>query len=417
MTSKYFVVEILLPGMKKEQAKKITYKELTPSEWVDSIIARGIEMGASDIHINASPEALLVRFRIDGVLHLIESMPLTYLETVIARLKVMAQLDTTERRLPQDGHILFQSGGPSHSESIDLRLSIFPTVLGEVAVIRILNRKEFLFDNLEQLGMDSDIAEKLRSVLQQPSGMILVAGPGGSGKSATLYTILNFLKSQKQEQNIITLEDPVELFLPGVRQSHIHPEIGFTFVIGLRSILRQDPNVIMIGEIRDDETAEISIRAALMGALFFSTIHTINSIGAIIRFLELGLPPSLIAASLIAIISRRLVRTICPNCKIKASPSRKLIEMSGISKEDELKLYEGKGCDFCHGSGYHGRTGVFEVMFVDKEIQRLIIERVPFTEIEKQAKINGMRTLREAAIKKALEGITTLEEAFRVTPS
>lgn len=402
--------------MKNGKIKKISYKDLTPSEWVDRIINRGVEMGASDIHFDFSRNELVVRFRIDGGLHQIDSRLLTDAETVIARLKVMAQLNPAEHRLPQDGHILFQSGNLPISDAIDLRLSIFPTVLGEVAVIRVLNRKEFLFESLEELGMESDIAERLRNILQQPSGMILVTGPGGSGKTATLYTILNFLKSQKQEQNIVTLEDPVELFLPGVRQSHIHIEAGFTFASGLRSILRQDPNVIMVGEIRDDETAEISIRAALMGALFFSTLHTINSIGAIIRFLELGLPPSLIAASLLAIVARRLIRNTCPSCKVKANPSRKLIEISGISKEDELKLYEGKGCNFCYGSGYSGRTGIFEVMFIDKEIQKLVIERAPFTEVERQAKINGMHTLREAAIKKALEGITTLEEAFRVTP-
>jgi type II secretory ATPase GspE/PulE/Tfp pilus assembly ATPase PilB-like protein len=391
-------------------------REIKPADWVDAIITQGINAKASDIHFEPQRDKFVVYYRIDGVLHFVDSMPLAYLETAIAHLKILAHLDITEHRRPQDGHILFQPKSLLYTQPIDLRLSIFPTAFGEAAVLRVLQRKDLLFESLEKLGMESETAERLRKILQKPSGMILVTGPGGSGKTTTLYTILNYLANQKPKLNIMTLEDPIELLLPGIRQSQIFPEIGFTFAEGLRSILRQDANVIMIGEIRDKETAEISVRASLMGCLFFSTMHTINSVGAIIRFLEFGLPRSLIASSLLAIIAQRLVRVICPHCKVKAEPDRELMKLVGISKEDESKLFKGKGCQFCDNTGYLGRTGVFEVMFVDKEIQRLILEGAHFTEIEKQAQKNGMQTLQEAAVKKVLEGVTTLEEALRVIP-
>jgi type IV pilus assembly protein PilB len=393
--------------------KEKNYSASVP-DWVDGIIVQGVSKGASDIHFDPLRDKVLVRFRIDGILQTIETVATSFMETIIARLKAMAQIDTIEKRKPQDGHILFQPD--QNNEPIDLRLSIFPTALGEAAVLRILNRKEFLFEDLEKLGIDKDIAEKLRRVIQRPSGMVLVTGPGGSGKTSTLYTLLNLLNSAKQEHNIITLEDPIELLLPGIRQSQIRPEIGYTFAAGLRSILRQDPDVMMIGEIRDDETAEISVRAALMGALFLSTMHTINSVGAIVRFSELGLSRSLIASSLLAVIAQRLVRTICPNCKQEVIPDKKLITASGVSIDGGAKFFTGKGCDACKNLGYSGRTAIFEIMFIDRDIQEMIMTGTSFTEIEKQAKKSGMKTLREIAIQKATEGITTIEEAIRVTP-
>jgi len=396
--------------------KKVSYKEVLPREWIDSIIAQGITTGASDIHIDSFKDRLEVRFRVDGILRPVESQTISYLKEVVARLKVMAQLDSTEHRKPQDGHILFQPKTSPRLEPVDLRLSIFPTIFGEAAVIRILNRKDLLFENIEKLGMSIDVANKLRNILQKPSGMILVTGLGGSGKTTTLYTILNFLKAQKSLRNIITLEDPVELYIPDIRQSQIYPEIGFTFGMGLRSILRQDPNIVMVGEIRDDETAEISIRAALMGALFFSTMHTINSVGAIVRFLEFSLSRSLIASALLTVVAQRLVRTICPHCKIRAKLNEQIIELSGVSEKDVSKFFTGKGCGFCDNSGYLGRTAVFEVLFIDQEIRRLIIEGASFIQIENYAKNSGMKTLQEEVIKKALKGITTLEEVIRVIP-
>jgi len=391
-------------------------KDYTTSipDWVDSIIVQGINKGASDIHFDPLKDKVLVRYRIDGILQTVEVVATSFMETIIARLKAMAQIDTIEKRKPQDGHILFES--ETNAEPVDLRLSIFPTALGEAAVIRILNRKEFLFENLEKLGMDKNVADKLREVIQRPSGMVLVTGPGGSGKTSTLYTLLNFLNSAKQEHNIITLEDPIELLLPGIRQSQIRPEIGFGFAEGLRSILRQDPDVMMIGEIRDDETAEVSVRAALMGALFLSTMHTINSVGALVRFAELNLSRSLIASSLLAVVAQRLVRTICPKCKEEVASDKKLIAMSGVDVPNQQKFFKGKGCEACKQLGHSGRTAVFEAMFIDKEIQQMIMAGAGFTEIEKQARKSGMKTLREAAMQKAFDGITTIEEVLRVTP-
>ncbi len=400
--------------MAKNKSKEVYFRETPPNEWVEHIISQAIATGASDIHIDPLQDGSIVRFRVEGLLQTIEKMPLNYLERVTRSLKVKAKLDATEQRRPQDGHVFLTPKGSLSSEAIDLRLSIFPTVFGEAVVMRIMNRKDLLFDDLEKLGINPKATDKLKDILKRPSGMILVTGPGGSGKTTTLYTILNYLRSQKIQRNIITLEDPVELYLSGIRQSQIHPEIGFTFSKGLRSILRQDPNVVMIGEIRDDETAEIAIRASLMGTLLLSTMHTINSVGAIVRFLEFKLSRSLVASGLLAIIAQRLVRTICPHCKEEVEPSEKLIKLSGISKDDRT-FFKGKGCNFCNDSGYVGRTGIFEVMFINKEIRRLILEGASFVEIEDQAKKDGMETLQEVAIKRASEGVTTFEEALRVT--
>jgi len=401
--------------MARNKSEEIPLRETLPDEWVETIINQAIANKASDIHIDPLQNEFMVRFRIEGVLHTIEKLPLSYLGRVTRSLKVKAKLDVTEERRPQDGHIFLRPKGSLNPEPIDLRLSIFPTVFGEAIVMRIMNRKDLLFENIEKLGFNPEISDNLRDLLQRPSGMILVTGPGGSGKTTTLYTILNHLGSQKPQRNIITLEDPVELYLPGIRQSQIHPEIGFTFNKGLRSILRQDPNVVMIGEIRDDETAEIAVRASLMGVLLFSSMHTINSVGAIVRFLEFGVPRSLVASGLLAIIAQRLVKTICPHCKEKAEPSEKIIKLSGISKSDKAKLFKGKGCQFCNNSGYLGRIGIFEVMFINEEIRRFILEGASFVKIENQAKSDGMETLQEVAIKKALEGVISLEEALRVT--
>lgn len=400
--------------MAKNSKDEMDYKEIRPKDWLEDIIAKGIKMGASDIHIQPEQDKLLVKFRIDGVLREVDSLPLFYQSTVVSCLKIMANLDITESRKPQDGHIVFRPQILTFTEPIDLRLSIFPTVFGEASVLRILNRKDLIFEKLENLGIELPDVEKLQFIFHQSEGMVLVTGPGGSGKTTTLYTILNSF--QASQRNIITLEDPVELHLKGVRQAQIHPEVGFDFAQGLRSVLRQDPNVVMVGEIRDDETAEISIRAALMGMLFLSTMHTTNSVGAIVRFIELGIPRSLVASALRVVIAQRLIRVICPHCKTKIKPPQKVLELCKISKEDESKLFQGKGCDFCLGTGYLGRTGIFELLFINKEIRELIIQGAPFKEIEEEAKRNGMRTLQEVAIAKALQGITAIEEVIRITP-
>ena len=387
-------------------------KETQATTWVNDIISRGISLGASDIHIDPYREEFVVRFRVDGMLHKIDSQPISFFPRVISCLKIMSNLDITEHRRPQDGHILFDSGGAI--ESIDLRVSVFPLVISEAIVIRILGGKHLFFQDFDKLGVHGYDAEKLKDVLQRSSGMVLSTGPGGSGKTTTLYTILHGLRSQ--DKNIITLEDPVEYYLKGLRQSQVRPEVGFDFIDGLKAILRQNPDVIMIGEIRDDKTAEASIRASMLGSLFLSTMHTTNSVGTIVRLLEFNLPRSFIASSLSLIIAQRLVRVICPYCIEEDKPSDKIFELSNISK-NKTKFFKGKGCTHCDGSGYFGRKGIFEFMFINKEIQQLIINGAPFTEIEHAAILNGMHTLREEAIRQAENGVTTLEEVIRVTPN
>jgi type IV pilus assembly protein PilB len=394
--------------------KETDYTEVAPQDWLQVTITKAVSMGASDIHIEPEQFRLNVRFRIDGILRVIDQLHLTYLNQVISCLKVMSGLNIAESRRPQDGHIVFRPQTLAPTESVDIRLSIFPTVFGEAAVLRIQNRKDLIFDKLDKLGIEPYDLEKLQFVLRQSEGMVLVTGPGGSGKTTTLYTILNALASS--QRNIVTLEDPVELRLNGVRQSQIHPELGFDFSQGLRSILRQDANVVMVGEIRDDETAEISIRAALTGILFLASIHTTNSVGAIIRFIELGIPPSMVAAALRVVITQRLIRNVCANCREKITPSDKIVQFCRIPKDYQSKFVQGKGCSECDGTGYKGRTGIFEVMFVNEDLQRMIIEGAAFTDLELQAKRNGMRTLKDVAISLALNGATSLDEVIRMTP-
>lgn len=399
-----------------DKIKEQVNYNILPKDTIENIIAKAIDAGASDIHIEPSQDDLKIRFRIDGILQEADTIALSYLNQIISSLKIMADLDITESRRPQDGHIFFRPNNLLVLQPIDLRLSILPSSFGEVAVLRILNRKDLYYDSIDKLGVGSDNIKKMQDILQQSTGMVLVTGPSGSGKTTTLYTILNSLKLS--QRNIITLEDPVEFFLGGVRQCQIHPEVGFNFATGLKSILRQDANVVMVGEIRDEETAEISIRTALSGSLFLSTMHTTNSTAAIIRLLELGISPSFLAFSLHVIIAQRLLRIICPHCKIAETAEDKISEVAEAANKnkEEVKLFKGKGCNFCKGTGYHGRTAIFEMMFINKEIRNLIIEGAPFRKIEEQVKKDGLKTLKEIGIEKVLEGVTTLEEVYRVTP-
>ncbi len=388
--------------------------EVTPAEWLQQTLETAIKADASDIHIEPTALNVVVRARIDGILRIVDQLDPSFLNPIISCLKVMSGLNIAEARHPQDGHILFTAQNDNVAQSIDMRLSIFPTIFGEAAVLRIQNRKDLIFESPEKLGIAKPDLERLEFVLQQSEGMVLITGPGGSGKTTSLYTIINSLLSS--QRNIITLEDPVELELKGARQSQIHPEIGYDFAQGLRSILRQDANVVMVGEIRDNETAEISIRAALTGILFFSTIHTTNSTGAIVRFIELGIPRSLVASALRVVIAQRLVRNICPVCREQRAPSERVMEFCRIPKEYIGNFYAGKGCEQCFGTGYAGRRGIYEVLFITEEIQRLIIEGAPISQIEAEAKRNGLRSLRELALDLALQGQISLDEVIRMTP-
>ena len=386
---------------------------LTPVAWLDYLIAQALTLRASDIHIEPTQLNTIVRFRIDGVLRVIDTRPREIHALVTSRLKVLAQLNIAERRKPQEGHAVITDSAIFRGQ-IDLRLSFFPTVFGEAAVVRILNRSDLVVDEMENLGMEPIDLVRFLEVITRPYGMILVTGPAGAGKTTTLYSALNRLHSE--ERNIMTLEDPVEYQLEWVRQSQINPDIGFTFANGLRSMLRQDPDVVMIGEIRDQETAEIAIRAALSGRMLFSTLHTNDSIAAIVRFLDFGIPRSFIGSALLAIVAQRLLRKVCEGCAASDAPSQKLLSEAGSAVPVALeKFRKGKGCTLCHLSGYRGRVGIYEILYIDKDIEQLIVEGAPTKDIREAARKKGMPTLREEAIKKAVAGITTLEEAIHTT--
>ena len=388
-------------------------ENMKPAAWLDYLLGQAIESRASDVHIEPMRDKMVARFRIDGMLRVATVLPLASNEIVISRLKVLAQLNIAEHRRPQEGHISVTHPSDA-STQIDLRVSILPTLFGESAVVRILNRNDLVFDDIAKLGMNPEDISRFQEVIQWPYGMILVTGPVGSGKTTTLYTALNAIRSL--ERNVITLEDPVEYQLESVRQSQVQPDLGFTFASGLRAILRQDPDVVLIGEIRDQETAEISVRAALSGRLFFSTLHTNDAIGAIARFLEFGIPRSFIASALQLVVAQRLLRRVCDQCAAPDAPPPQLIQDAGIAAVTaDMRFLRGRGCSACFQSGYRGRFAIFEMLYLDEEIEDLILSGAPFPQIRDSARRKGMRNLREEAIRRALEGATTLEEAIHTT--
>jgi len=372
---------------------------------LNALIQQALKENASDIHIEPYESELEVRFRIDGILRKVLAPPKIIKDALISRVKIMANLDIAEKRLPQDGRIRLISGG----RDIDIRVSLVPTVFGERAVLRILDRKQGL-KGLWELGLNKDDESHFEELLKRPNGIILVTGPTGSGKTTTLYAGLN--KIEKQERNIITVEDPVEYQLDGVGQIQVNPKIGLTFASGLRSILRQDPDVIMVGEIRDLETAEIAIQASLTGHLVLSTLHTNDSASAVTRLLDMNIEPFLIASSLTAVLAQRLVRSICQECKEPYLPEKE--ELKYFKKED-ITLYRGKGCHSCSNSGYKGRTGIFELLIIDKGIRSLITARKDAQSIKDYALSKGMVSLFNDGLSKVEQGITTLEEVLRVT--
>ncbi|HZX60231.1 MAG TPA: GspE/PulE family protein [Candidatus Methylomirabilis sp.] len=374
---------------------------------VDSLITRAIQEGATDVHVEPEERLIRNRFRVDGILRQGPDIPKELQGAVTARIKVMSSLDIAENRLPQDGRIDFQFGG----RQIDIRVSTFPTIRGENLVLRILDRGKLVL-GLEQLGYSPDHLTLFKRVLQSPNGIILVSGPTGSGKTTTLYSALSYLNSE--ERNIITIEDPVEYEIPGIRQSQINVKAGLTFATGLRHILRQDPDVIMVGEMRDEETVDVAVRSALTGHLVFSTLHTNDAAGAIPRLTDMGAAPFLLASALVMIVGQRLVRTICVGCKEEAEADPVLLRRLGLeAKDDQLKFYRGKGCDKCGMTGYRGRIGIFELLRVTPEMTPLILERADSGSLQRAARAQGMRTMLEDGIRKALRGTTTLEEVAR----
>lgn len=385
---------------------------------VNLIIMKAVREGASDIHIEPEDEVLKIRFRVDGVLHEVTSPPKHLQSAIISRIKIMANLNIAERRAPQDGRFTIKMEG----KEIDIRISCVPTIYGENLVMRILDVSSALL-SLKEIGFSKDVLAKYQKLLLHPHGMILVTGPTGCGKTTTLYVSLD--KINTVEKNIITIEDPVEYKLGGIRQIQINPKVDLTFASGLRSILRQDPDVIMVGEIRDFETAEIAVHAALTGHMVFSTLHTNDAPGAVTRMIDMGVEPFLVSSSVIGILAQRLVRTICKDCKESYTPTEEELKDIGLvdeprvtgheSRTTNIKFYRGKGCSKCMNTGYKGRIGIFELMVLDKEILNLVIAKAPHEAIRRQAIASGMITLKQDGIQKVKAGLTTVEEMLRVT--
>ena len=377
---------------------------------VNLIILRAVKERASDIHIEPFGEdTLRVRYRIDGILHDVMSLPRKLQLAVVSRIKIMSDLDIAERRLPQDGRIQVNVGG----RKINIRVSILPAVTGESAVLRILDPSSILLE-LDSLGFSPDILPNFLSLIKKPNGIILVTGPTGSGKSTTLYTTLNLLNST--EKKIMTIEDPVEYRLKGISQVQAKPKIGLTFAAGLRSFLRQDPDIMLVGEIRDKETAEIAVQAALTGHIVLSTLHTNDAPSSVIRLIDMGIEPFLISSSVIGIIAQRLVRRICPKCKkeIKITPDLEKILDEFEINSNEITLYKGEGCPYCKDTGYNGRVAIFELMVITENIRDLISQNFTTGKLREAAISEGMCQLREDGIKKVCEGITTIDEVLRV---
>ncbi len=378
---------------------------------VSLLITNALDARASDIHIEPFENRLVVRYRIDGVLHEVESPPRRFSAAVISRIKIMANLDIAERRLPQDGRIRLRVQG----KEIDLRVSTVPTMHGESVVMRILDKGGVALD-FERLGFEDDILAKFVDVLMQPHGILLVTGPTGSGKTTTLYTALERLN--RPDVKILTVEDPVEYQMPGINQIQVKPQIDLTFANALRSIVRQDPDVIMIGEIRDLETAEIAVQSALTGHLVLSTVHTNDAASTVNRLLDMGVEDYLLTSTVIGILAQRLVRTLCPHCKEAHAALPEIVEQMGLArfaKEREITLYRPVGCPQCAQTGYSGRVGIMEMLPITDPLRSLVMKHATATDLRNEAIREGMLTMYEDGLRKAVRGITTFEEVLRVT--
>jgi general secretion pathway protein E len=375
--------------------------------FVNSLITQGYKERASDIHIEPFESELIVRYRIDGILYEALRPPHKSHAAIVSRLKIMAALNIAEKRLPQDGRFRVRIAG----KDVDVRVSTLPTAFGERVVLRLLDHGSQVLQ-LEDIGLAADLLHQLDVMIRKSHGIFLVTGPTGSGKTTTLYAALTRLNNR--EKNIITVEDPIEYQLPGVGQIQVNAKIDLTFANGLRSILRQDPDIIMVGEIRDAETAEIAVQSALTGHMVFSTLHTNDAAGALTRLVEMGIEPFLAASSIVGIIAQRLVRQICPHCRESYRPSPGLLADAGLPDDGAL-YYRGRGCERCLGLGYRGRSGIYELLPVDEETRELLLARKDAATIKAAAQRKGMKSLRDAGLAKAAAGETTLEEILRVT--
>jgi len=377
---------------------------------INLILFQAVKERASDIHIEPFQKELKVRYRIDGILYQRLDPPKRYQSAIVSRLKVMAKMDIAEKRLPQDGRIPIKIA----DKDIDIRVSIIPTTFGERVVLRLLDKQSLLL-GMGEIGLSPDKHQTLQDLISRSNGILLVTGPTGSGKTTTLYAALSQINSP--DKNIITIEDPVEYQLWGIGQIQVNPKIGLTFAHGLRSVLRHDPDVILVGEIRDAETAEIAIQAALTGHLVFSTLHTNDAASAATRLVDMEIEPFLVASVVRAIVAQRLIRVICSECKEGYVPEPEMLKEVGITPEQLKggKVYRGKGCPACSGTGYRGRTGIYEILLVSETIRQLIMKKADSVSIGRQAVEEGMKTLREDGARKIVEGITALEEVVRVT--
>jgi general secretion pathway protein E len=376
---------------------------------VNSVLFQAVRQRASDIHFESFERGLVVRYRIDGVLYPILTPPKHLQASIIARLKIMAGLNIAEKRLPQDGRFAIRTAG----KDVDLRVSVLPTSHGERVVLRLLEKENRLL-NLSEMGFSPDHLRAIQQLIHLTHGIVLVTGPTGSGKTTTLYAALSEINAP--DKNIITVEDPVEYQLVGIGQMQVNPKINLTFAAGLRSILRQDPDVIMIGEIRDRETAEIAIHASLTGHLVFSTLHTNDAASAATRLIDMGIEPFLVASSVVAVLAQRLIRKLCPSCKKPYEPAdEELIRLGVVPGKSRPTFYRGVGCPTCSQTGYRGRTGVHELLMMDDEIRRLIGSKADSAVIKQAAFAKGMVMLKEAATEKIFSGVTTTEEVMRVT--
>jgi type IV pilus assembly protein PilB len=374
------------------------------------IIQQAIREKASDIHVEPDRRGVRVRYRVDGVLREEMSLPKYIHPPLISRYKIMSNMNIAERRIPQDGRVPVSF----ENKEYDLRVSCLPTIHGEKIVMRILDKSSVLI-GLNKIGFLPEVQAQMESIINQPNGMILMTGPTGSGKTTTLYSILN--KINNIEVNIVTIEDPVEYQLPGISQVHVNRKAGLTMASALRSFLRQDPDIIMVGEMRDLETAEIGVEASLTGHLVLSTLHTNDAPSAVTRLVDMGIEPYLISATVIGVLAQRLARTICPNCKVPYEVPAHDLRHLGYRPENDnemIQLWRGQGCDACKGKGLKGRTGIHEMMLMNDEIADLVVRRAPVADIREAARANGMMMLREDGLRKVLEGVTTPEEVRRV---
>ena len=398
---------VSIPGNDEKNASE---EDAPIIRYVNLLITEAIRRKASDIHMEPLEKRFRVRYRIDGVLQEVENPPKRLQASIVARLKLMANVSLAEKRIPQDGRIQIEVA----SKAVDLRVSVLPTVYGESIVMRILD-KEGLKLGLPELGFFSDDQEVFMKIITGADGIFLVTGPTGSGKSTTLYSALNYIN--QPDRKIITVEDPVEYQMKGINQVQVRREVGMTFASALRSMLRQAPNIIMIGEIRDLETAEIAVNASLTGHMVFSTLHTNDAPGAIPRLVDMGVKPFLVSASLRGVLAQRLVRRICPECGAPYTPSEKELIAIGLMAGDltEANFRKGPGCAKCHDTGYKGRRGVFELFMVNEEIQEMIYQNATLVDLRHKVRDLGMRTMREDGIRKVVAGITTVEEVLSTT--